>query len=592
MKLFSKLKRKKSSHTSTKSVRVSTKLNSAVILMLLLVLIVVGGSWFVQINSKQTIDRITQIGYQANSNLKNAYIYSLQSAGQIGTAIDINNQKQRMWELGQADKLLENSKNSFDQLIALNVFNDSEGENLEHMLTVTFKEYWANLDELKAHAEQQDYPSFESLKRGKLRTSDRNMDRVFNLFEKYIDTRTNSSIGQLDQLFDIARLGSIGLLVLAVIISLLIYRLIRNSVLSPLRAVRSHLNKIASGDLGVKIYPRSNDEIGSLLHGLKTMRDSLEDIIAKVRQHMAAMTRGAQHIATGNLDLSSRTDQQAASLQETAASMEQLASTVKQNADNAKQANQLANTASEVASRGGSVVEEVVHTMDGISDSSHKIADIVNVIDSIAFQTNILALNAAVEAARAGEQGRGFAVVAGEVRALAQRSANAAREIKDLIDDSVSRVSAGSDQVKKAGETMQEIVQAVSSVSDIMGEITAATIEQSSGIDQINLAVVQMDTVTQQNAQLVQDAANSATSLETLANEVGESLQVFKLSNDIVIDNDDTATAPAELKRPNIANNQPAPQPAPSASPKAPALPAKTVSQPAADPATDEWEEF
>ncbi|WP_338329170.1 methyl-accepting chemotaxis protein [Achromobacter denitrificans] len=238
---------------------------------------------------------------------------------------------------------------------------------------------------------------------------------------------------------------------------------------------------------------------------------------------------GSREIAAGNTDLSSRTEQQAASLEETAASMEELASTVKQNADNARQANQLAASASEVAVRGGTAVSDVVDTMQAISSSSSKIAEIVSVIDGIAFQTNILALNAAVEAARAGEQGKGFAVVAGEVRTLAQRSAQAAKEIKVLIEDSVNKVAVGSGQVERAGTTMQEIVVSVQRVTDIMGEISAASEEQSSGIDQVNRAVSQMDEVTQQNAALVEEAAAAAGSLEEQARQLAQAVSVFKL---------------------------------------------------------------
>jgi len=255
-----------------------------------------------------------------------------------------------------------------------------------------------------------------------------------------------------------------------------------------------------------------------------------------VRRGVDEINVGSREISAGNTDLSSRTEQQAASLEETAASMEQLASTVKQNADNARQANQLAASASDVAERGGSAVSEVVSTMQGISASSRKISEIVSVIDGIAFQTNILALNAAVEAARAGEQGKGFAVVAGEVRSLAQRSAQAAKEIKGLIEDSVTKVGAGSQQVERAGATMQEIVASVKRVTDIMGEISAASEEQSSGIDQVNRAVSQMDEVTQQNAALVEEAAAAAGSLQDQAHRLAEAVAVFKINAGEVIE--------------------------------------------------------
>ncbi|MBJ7265013.1 MAG: HAMP domain-containing protein, partial [Burkholderiaceae bacterium] len=307
-------------------------------------------------------------------------------------------------------------------------------------------------------------------------------------------------------------------------------------VVRPLVDAGKHFERIAAGDLTTRIDSRANNEIGALYQAMRPMQDSLSKTVYSVRQGIDEINIGANEIAAGNTDLSSRTEQQAASLEETAASMEELASTVKQNADNARQANKLAANASDVARQGGTVVAEVVGTMHEISSSSRKIADIVGVIDSIAFQTNILALNAAVEAARAGEQGKGFAVVAAEVRSLAQRSAQAAKEIKGLIEDSVSKVGLGSQQVERAGATMEDIVQSVQRVTDIMGEISAASEEQSSGIDQVNRAVSQMDEVTQQNASLVEEAAAAALSLTEQAQRLAEAVSVFKLGNREVID--------------------------------------------------------
>jgi methyl-accepting chemotaxis protein len=286
--------------------------------------------------------------------------------------------------------------------------------------------------------------------------------------------------------------------------------------------------RIAAGDLTVDVAlrPGEND---SMLFAMKRMRDSLAGIVTQVRSGTDTIATASSQIATGNMDLSSRTEEQASSLEETASSMEELTSTVKQNADNARQANQLASTASEVAERGGTVVAQVVDTMASINASSNKIVDIIGVIDSIAFQTNILALNAAVEAARAGEQGRGFAVVASEVRTLAQRSAAAAKEIKQLIGDSVAKVDAGARLVDHAGVTMNEIVASVRSLTDIMGEITSASQEQTAGIEQINMAVIQMDQVTQQNAALVEEAAAAAESLQEQAAMLADVVSVFKL---------------------------------------------------------------
>jgi methyl-accepting chemotaxis protein len=288
------------------------------------------------------------------------------------------------------------------------------------------------------------------------------------------------------------------------------------------------VRQVAEGNLAVQVQVRSGDT-ASLLASLKGMVDRLSGLISGVRDTTESITTASQEIAQGNADLSQRTEEQASSLEETASSMEELTSTVRQNTENAKQANQLANNASDIAVKGGKVVDDVVHTMASISESSKKIVDIISVIEGIAFQTNILALNAAVEAARAGEQGRGFAVVAGEVRNLAQRSAAAAKEIKTLIDDSVNKVDAGTKQVDQAGATMTEIVQAVKRVTDIMAEIAAASNEQSAGIEQVNQAITQMDDVTQQNAALVEEAAAAAESLQEQANNLKESMSIFKL---------------------------------------------------------------
>ncbi len=327
---------------------------------------------------------------------------------------------------------------------------------------------------------------------------------------------------------------------LAVVAALVVglYVVFGRAVFRPLHEAGRLFDRIASGDLTNRIEQRGNNEIGVLYAAVKRMQDSLARTVSAVRLGVEEIHTGSREIAAGNIDLSSRTEQQAASLEETAASMDELSSTVKNNAESSRSAAQLAMAASEVATRGGQAVGDVVGTMRGIADSSHRISDIVGVIDGIAFQTNILALNAAVEAARAGEQGKGFAVVASEVRALAQRSAAAAKEIKTLIDDSVQKVSVGSDQVEAAGATMQEIVASVRRVTDIINEISSASEEQSQGIEQVNQAVSQMDSVTQQNAALVEEAAASAASLETQAQRLREAVAVFKVQSGRVIDAD------------------------------------------------------
>jgi methyl-accepting chemotaxis protein-1 (serine sensor receptor) len=304
------------------------------------------------------------------------------------------------------------------------------------------------------------------------------------------------------------------------------------SITRPLdHAIRS-TRTVAGGDLALQIDTRGRDEIAELMQALHHMQESLSGIVTAVRQNSESVATASAQIATGNLDLSSRTEEQAAALQQTAASMEQLTSTVRRNADSAQQANRLARDASAVAVKGGAVVSQVVETMKEIDDSSRRIVDIIGVIDSIAFQTNILALNAAVEAARAGEQGRGFAVVASEVRTLAIRSAEAAKQIKTLIEASAGRVQQGSALVEQAGTTMADIVASIQRVTGIIGEISEASSEQSAGVAQIGQAVTQMDQTTQQNAALVEESAAAAASLKAQAQQLVEAVAVFKLAQD------------------------------------------------------------
>ena len=308
--------------------------------------------------------------------------------------------------------------------------------------------------------------------------------------------------------------------------------LLTAGIVRPLQVAVGAARRVASGDLTGHIDASARDETGQLLAALKDMNASLLGIVTEVRSGTDHIATSSSEIAAGNQDLSSRTEQQAGALEETASSMEELTSTVKHNADNARQANQLAASAAQVAVKGGEVVAQVVGTMDSINQSSRKIVDIIAVIDGIAFQTNILALNAAVEAARAGEQGRGFAVVASEVRNLAQRSASAAKEIKTLIGDSVEKVNMGSKLVADAGSTMDDIVASVQRVSDIITEITAASAEQSAGINEVYQAIGSMDAVTQQNAALVEQSAAAAEAMQQHAAALAQAVSVFKVSGE------------------------------------------------------------
>jgi len=391
---------------------------------------------------------------------------------------------------------------------------------------------------------------------------------------------------------------------LAIVLGIVIAWLVTRSIVKELGAepsvAASLVSAVAEGDLSVQIQLRHGDTT-SLMARIKAMQESLSEVVTRVRQNADGVATASAQIAQGNQDLSGRTEQQASALEETAASMEELSSTVKQNADNARQGNQLAQSASTVAIRGGEVVGQVVDTMKGINDSSRKIADIISVIDGIAFQTNILALNAAVEAARAGEQGRGFAVVASEVRNLAGRSAEAAKEIKELISDSVQRVEQGTALVDQAGATMTEVVGSIRRVTDIMGEISAASTEQSAGVSQVGEAVTQMDQATQQNAALVEESAAAAESLKAQAQQLVQAVAVFKLfkekASHAVAPVAAASRSPApmiERRGPERAQNVSRPMftKARPAAAKALLQPAPTRREPAHSTGTDDWTSF
>ena len=386
----------------------------------------------------------------------------------------------------------------------------------------------------------------------------------------------------------------VGIALVVVLLGMVLAALLVRSITQPLARAVGLADTIAAGDLTQDVHDERRDELGQLLRALSAMGARLRSVVGEVRSGVESVSAASSQIATGNHDLSARTEQTAANLEETAASMEELTATVTQSADTARQANQLAANAAQAAEQGGQVMDQVVTSMQQITDSSRKIADIIGVIDGIAFQTNILALNAAVEAARAGEQGRGFAVVAGEVRSLAQRSAEAAKEIKQLIGTSVDNVESGSAQVAQAGQSMQEIVQGVRRVSDLIGEITASSTEQRDGISQVNQAVANLDQMTQQNAALVEESSAAAAAMHEQAQRLAQVVAVFNVGSGAAVAARPAAKAAmpapqakagAASARPQIA--KPAPKPVAAA-------PARIASAkaPVAAGGDDDWESF
>ncbi|SFV01732.1 methyl-accepting chemotaxis protein [Pseudoduganella namucuonensis] len=404
----------------------------------------------------------------------------------------------------------------------------------------------------------------------------------------FVDKLNQLSITDAEVTYANARNMMLIIAAIAVAASVSVAIVITRGITGPLHEAVRVAQTVAGGDLTSRIDVRCTDETGLLMQALRDMNASLVKIVGEVRTGTDTIATASEQIASGNLDLSSRTEQQASSLEETASSMEELTSTVRQNAENARQANQLAESASDVAARGGAVVSQVVDTMASINESARKIVDIISVIDGIAFQTNILALNAAVEAARAGEQGRGFAVVASEVRNLAQRSAGAAKEIKTLINDSVEKVDLGSKLVDQAGTTMCDVVASVKRVNSLIGEIASASLEQSSGIEQINQAITQMDEVVQQNAALVEQAAAAAGALQDQAGVLVQVVGVFSTGA--------AARAPEPGARgpepgARVARNKPAALP-PARKPLTVVKPKPKLAVLAAASTGGDWEEF
>jgi methyl-accepting chemotaxis protein-2 (aspartate sensor receptor) len=520
------------------NLKVRTGLMLAQLAVALAALVAIGLGWNSMRSSADTINALDSLSVQQSNLIKDAYTQMLRAtiradiaaaqraAGDTNGAADNSRTVQQL--IADANKKMEAFK-AVPKVTAL-------GKTAEGELLSSFNGFSGALQAMMAALDKGDAATYLTLKNTQAGAASAAFFKQLSAFASNINTFSEEQVQASRTQASTMTFVYLALAALILAVSLGAFLFMNRVVLRPLRSVSDSFDKIAGGDLTVRVEATSSNEIGQLMAAVKRMQESLTRTVAAVRRGVDEINVGAREISAGNTDLSSRTEQQAASLEETAASMEQLASTVKQNADNARQANQLAASASDVAERGGAAVSEVVSTMQGISASSRKISEIVSVIDGIAFQTNILALNAAVEAARAGEQGKGFAVVAGEVRSLAQRSAQAAKEIKGLIEDSVTKVGAGSQQVERAGATMQEIVASVKRVTDIMGEISAASEEQSGGIDQVNRAVSQMDEVTQQNAALVEEAAAAAGSLQEQAERLVQAVAVFKINAGEVIE--------------------------------------------------------
>ena len=529
-----------------------------------------------------SVQVVNQMQTQATSNRVSVATYILNTDEAAMGGIE--------QEITQGRDKLAKQRQTYEKLIS-----SPEEKRLYEEFSAAWKKYAETNDKVLAHSRKNESDQARALLQGESR---QNYAAAMALLDKLVelnDAGAEQSKAASERSYSVALTTLFVTAALAIAVAVVAALWLIRSITGPLARAVHAADLVAAGDLTVQIQADSQDETGKLLQSLDKMQQALVRTVSTVRQNAESVASASAQIASGNHDLSARTESQASALEETAASMEELGSTVRQNADNARQANQLAVSASTVAVQGGEVVSQVVETMKGISTASNKIADIIGVIDGIAFQTNILALNAAVEAARAGEQGRGFAVVASEVRSLAGRSAEAAKEIKSLIGASVERVEQGNVQAERAGQTMTEVVNAIRRVTDIMGEISAASSEQSAGVSQVGEAVTQMDQATQQNAALVEQMAAAAGSLSGQARELVEAVAVFKLAQGA---SGQWSAAPAH--KPVAA---PAPRPAaprPSLGAKKPASapaskPAASLSAPKPVAAADgqgDWESF
>ncbi len=551
-----------------KNLRVAWKLGLGFGAVGLLLLLLAASAWIALVKVDDMVDLIVEDRYVKVMMVRDIDGELNQQARLTRNIVIFDDAQQRKTQLDQLAESRKEAAEVYDKLADL--IKSEDGKALMAKALVSREGYKKALDAFVAQAQSND-PALRDTLLTQLRPAqlayEKNLTELSKFQADLMSKDAKSSQKSVDQA-ELTILITAGLgLTLAVFAALLV----TGSITKPIRRLVDSMDTLAAGDLTAEVVLDREDEVGQLQKGLHRLREALVNTVRLVRSNAESVATASAQIAQGNQDLSQRTEEQASALEQTAATMEELGSTVQSNADNARQADGLSRNAAEVASRGGEMVGHVVSTMQGISDSSRKIGDIIGVIDGIAFQTNILALNAAVEAARAGEQGRGFAVVAAEVRTLAQRSAQAAREIKTLITSNVEQVEQGNSLVDGAGRTMEEIVGSIKRVSDIVSEITAATMEQSNGIHQVGDAVGQMDLVTQQNAALVEESAAAAESLKIQAQQLLEAVDFFKLAGGGAA----VASGSASLSRPG-AVSKPAASASGAAKTGAPAAASRT----------------